>query len=180
MLGYLRKTGALAAGCLMLAATAASAESGATQKAIAGRGALNCGVSSGVQTGMSTLDSNAKWSGFEVDFCRAVAAATLGDADKIKFVPLEIKTAFATLQSGGIDLLARTATHTFIRDIELNVEWPGVYLYDSQGFLAKKSLGVKSAKELEGASICVSAGSNYELNLADFFRKNSMTQPPDA
>ena len=101
MLGYLRKTGALAAGCLMLAATAASAESGATQKAIAGRGALNCGVSSGVQTGMSTLDSNAKWSGFEVDFCRAVAAATLGDADKIKFVPLEIKTAFATLQSAA-------------------------------------------------------------------------------
>ncbi|CAM5772135.1 amino acid ABC transporter substrate-binding protein [Bosea minatitlanensis] len=180
MLGYLRNPWTLAAGCLLLAATAASAESGATQKAIAARGALNCGVSSGVQTGMSTLDSNAKWSGFEVDFCRAVAAAVLGDAEKIKYVPLEIKTAFATLQSGGIDVLARTATHTFIRDIELNVEWPGVYLYDSQGFLAKKSLGVKSAKELEGASICVSAGSNYELNLADFFRKNNMKFTPVA
>ncbi|MEN5084561.1 amino acid ABC transporter substrate-binding protein [Bosea sp. TWI1241] len=178
MLGSLPRPLALVAGCLMLAATTAQADSGATQKAIAARGAVNCGVSSGVQTGMSTLDSNAKWSGFEVDFCRAVAAAVLGDAEKVKYVPLEIKTAFATLQSGGIDLLARTATHTFIRDVELNVAWPGVYLYDSQGFLAKKSLGVKSAKELEGASICVSAGSNYELNLADFFRKNGMKFTP--
>ncbi|AWM85385.1 amino acid ABC transporter substrate-binding protein [Microvirga sp. 17 mud 1-3] len=180
MLKYLRNKWMLAAGCLMAATTVASAESGATQKSIKDRGMLNCGVSSGVQTGMSTLDSDAKWSGFEVDFCRAVAAAVLGDPEKIKFVPLEIKTAFATLQSGGIDLLARTATHTFVRDIELNVEWPGVYLYDSQGFLAKKSLGVKSAKELDGASICVSAGSNYELNLADYFRKNGLKFKPVA
>jgi general L-amino acid transport system substrate-binding protein len=178
MLGNLRNKWTLAAGCMLVAVTTAYADNGDTQKAIKARGALNCGVSSGVQTGMSTLDSAAKWNGFEVDFCRAVAAAVLGDAEKIKFVPLEIKTAFATLQSGGIDLLARTATHTFIRDIELNVAWPGAYLYDSQGFLAKKSLGVKSAKELDGASICVSAGSNYELNLADYFRKNGLKFTP--
>lgn len=159
---------------------AAFAASGDTQKTIAERGTLNCGVSSGVQTGMSTLDSNGKWNGFEVDFCRALAAAVLGDADKIQYVPLEIKTAFTSLQSGGIDVLARTATHTFIRDIELNVAWPGTYLYDSQGFLVKKSLGVSSATELEGASICVSAGSNYELNLTDYFRKNNMTFTPVA
>ena len=180
MLGYLRNKWTLAAGCMLAAVTVASAQSGDTQKTIKARGLLNCGVSSGVQTGMSTLDSAAKWNGFEVDFCRAVAAAVLGDAEKIKFVPLEIKTAFATLQSGGIDLLARTATHTFVRDIELNVAWPGAYLYDSQGFLAKKSLGVKSAKELDGASICVSAGSNYELNLADYFRKNGLKFTPVA
>lgn len=178
MLGNFCNKWALVAGCLIAGATAASAESGATQKAVKARGALNCGVSTGVQTGMSTLDGAAKWTGFEVDFCRALAAGILGDPQKIKFVPLEIKTAFTTLQSGGIDVLARTATHTFIRDIELNVEWAGVYLYDSQGFLAKKSLGVKSAKELDGASICVSGGSNYELNLADYFRKNNIKFTP--
>lgn len=178
MLGKFTKKWALVAGCMVAGATAAVASSGATLKAVKDRGVLNCGVSTGVQTGMSTLDSAAKWAGFEVDFCRALAAGVLGDSEKIKFVPLEIKTAFTTLQSGGIDVLARTATHTFIRDIDLNVEWAGVYLYDSQGFLAKKSLGVKSAKELDGASICVSGGSNYELNLADFFRKNNIKFTP--
>lgn len=170
----------LAAVFALGATTAASAGAGDTLKAVQERGALNCGVSSGVQTGMSTLDSAGNWNGFEVDFCRALAAATLGDATKIKYVPLEIKTAFTSLQSGGIDVLARTATHTFIRDVELNVAWPGTYLYDSQGFLVKSSLGVTSAKELEGASICVSAGSNYELNLTDYFRKNNMGFTPVA
>jgi general L-amino acid transport system substrate-binding protein len=178
MLGKFTKKWALVAGCMVAGATAAVASSGATLKAVKDRGVLNCGVSTGVQTGMSTLDSAAEWAGFEVDFCRALAAGVLGDSEKIKFVPLEIKTAFTTLQSGGIDVLARTATHTFIRDIDLNVEWAGVYLYDSQGFLAKKSLGVKSAKELDGASICVSGGSNYELNLADYFRKNNIKFTP--
>lgn len=169
----------IAAGASGLAQGALAAP-GDTQKAIQTRGVLNCGVSTGVQTGMSTLDSQGSWKGFEVDFCRALAAAVLGDPEKIKFVPLEIKTAFTSLQSGGIDVLARTATHTFIRDVELNVGWPGTYLYDSQGFLVKKSLGVKSAKELDGASICVSAGSNYELNLTDYFRNNSLKFTPVA
>src|SRR5690606_13963365 len=122
MLGKFTKKWALVAGCMVAGATAAVASSGATLKAVKDRGVLNCGVSTGVQTGMSTLDSAAKWAGFEVDFCRALAAGVLGDSEKIKFVPLEIKTAFTTLQSGGIDVLARTATHTFIRDIDLNVE----------------------------------------------------------
>jgi len=149
-----------------------------TLAAIKARGVVNCGVSTGVQTGMSTLDTKGNWAGFEVDFCRSLSAAIFGNPDKVKYVPLDIKTAFTTLQSGGIDLLARTATATFIRDVDMNLAWAGVYLYDSQGFLARKSLGVKSAKELDGASICVSAGSNYELNLSDYFRNNKLSFTP--
>jgi general L-amino acid transport system substrate-binding protein len=158
----------------------ANAQQVDTVGAIKARGQLNCGVSTGVQTGMSTLDASGNWAGFEVDFCRGLAAAILGDADKVKYVPLDIKTAFTTLQSGGIDLLARTATETFLRDVEMNLAWAGAYLYDSQGFLARKSLGVESALELDGASICVSAGSNYEQNLSDYFRNNSLSFTPVA
>lgn len=158
----------------------ANAQQVDTVGAIKARGQLNCGVSTGVQTGMSTLDASGNWAGFEVDFCRGLAAAILGDADKVKYVPLDIKTAFTTLQSGGIDLLARTATETFLRDVEMNLAWSGAYLYDSQGFLARKSLGVESALELDGASICVSAGSNYEQNLSDYFRNNSLSFTPVA
>lgn len=161
-------------------AGSANAQKVDTVGAIKARGELNCGVSTGVQTGMSTLDASGKWAGFEVDFCRGVAAAILGDADKVKYVPLEIKTAFTTLQSGGIDLLARTATETFLRNVEMNLSWAGTYLYDSQGFLARKSLGVNSALELDGASICVSAGSNYEQNLSDYFRNNKLSFTPVA
>lgn len=160
------------------AGTAAQAQQQDTLAAVKARGELNCGVSTGVQTGMSTLDSEGNWKGFEVDFCRGVAAAILGDADKVKYVPLDIKTAFTTLQSGGIDLLARTATATFIRDTEMNLAWAGTYLFDSQGFLARKSLGVNSATELDGASICVSAGSNYELNLSDYYRGLGLSYTP--
>lgn len=158
--------------------TTVQAQQANTLAAIKDRGEVNCGVSTGVQTGMSTLDTKGNWTGFEVDFCRSLSAAIFGDPDKVKYVPLDIKTAFTTLQSGGIDLLARTATATFTRDVEMNLAWAGAYLYDSQGFLARKSLGVKSAKELDGASICVSAGSNYEQNLSDYFRNNKLTFTP--
>ncbi len=168
-------------GAAALAVTAsASAVAGPndTINAIRQRGEVNCGVSTGTSTGMSTLDNQGRWSGFEADFCRAVAAALLGDAAKVKFVPLEFRAAFASLQSGAVDLLARTATWTFARDTELNLEFAGVYIYDGQGFMVAKKLGVKSGKELNGATVCVTGGSTSELNLADWFRANGIRYTP--
>lgn len=159
---------------------AAVAQESKTLAVIKERGELNCGVTTGVQTGLSTLDANGNWTGFEVDFCRGLAAAIVGDADKVKYVPLDIKTAFTTLQSGSIDLLARTTTKTFIRDVEMNLTWAGAYLYDTQAFIVSKSLAIDSALKLDGASICVSAGSNYELNLADYFRQKGLSFTPVA
>ena len=149
-----------------------------TINAIRQRGELQCGVSTGTSTGMSTLDNQGRWSGFEADFCRAVAAALLGDAAKVKFVPLEFRAAFASLQSSAVDMLARTATWTYSRDTELNLEFAGVYIYDGQGFMVAKKLGVKSGKELNGATVCVTGGSTSELNLADWFRANNLRYTP--
>ncbi|MBI1775999.1 MAG: amino acid ABC transporter substrate-binding protein [Proteobacteria bacterium] len=149
-----------------------------TVNAVKQRGQLLCGVSTGGSTGMSTLDSQGNWQGFEVDFCRAVSAALLGDAAKVKFVPLEFKNAFTALQSGDVDILARTATWTYTRNTELNLDWAGIYMYDGQGFLVSKTLGVKSGAELNGASICVAGGSTSELNLADYFRTRRITYTP--
>ena len=154
------------------------AASGDTVAAIKQRGELLCGVSTGVSTGMSTLDNQGQWKGFEVDFCRGLAAAILGDAGKVKWVPLEFKAAFATLQSGAADVLARTATWSFSRNTELGLDWAGIYMYDGQGFMVSKKLGAKSAKDLNGASICVSAGTTSELNLADHFRANNLKYTP--
>lgn len=156
----------------------AAAGAGDTVNAIKGRGELLCGVSTGGSTGLSTLDNQGNWKGFEADFCRAVAAGILGDATKVKFVPLEFKAAFASLQSGAADMLARTATWTYSRDGELNLDWAGTYIYDGQGFLVSKKLGVKSAKELDGATICFTGGSTTELNLADYFRTHGMSYTP--
>lgn len=156
------------------AALPAEAAEGDTVKAIRARGELLCGVSTGVSTGMSTLDNQGNWKGMEVEFCRGLAAAILGDASKVKFVPLEFRVAFTTLQSGAADILARTATWSYSRDASLNLDWAGVYMYDGQGFMVAKKLGAKSGKDLNGASICVSAGTTSELNLADYFRSNGM------
>lgn len=156
----------------------AAAGAGDTVNAIKDRGELLCGVSTGGSTGLSTLDNQGNWKGFEVDFCRAVAAGILGDAAKVRFVPLEFKAAFASLQSGAADMLARTATWTYTRDGELNLDWAGIYIYDGQGFLVSRKLGVKSAKELDGATICFTGGSTTELNLADYFRTNGMSFTP--
>ncbi len=159
-------------------AAPAAAGAGDTVNAIKERGELLCGVSTGGSTGLSTLDNQGNWKGFEVDFCRAVAAGILGDVAKVRFVPLEFKAAFASLQSGAADILARTATWTYSRDGELNLDWAGTYIYDGQGFLVSKKLGVKSAKELDGATICFTGGSTTELNLADYFRTHGMTYTP--
>jgi len=161
-----------------IGAQMASAAEGDTVAAVKQRGVLNCGVSTGGSTGMSTLDDKGNWNGFEVDFCHAIAAGLLNDPAKVKFVPLEFKNAFAALQTGAVDVLARTASWTYSRDTELHFDFAGVYIYDGQGFLVSKKLGIKSAKELNGATICVAAGSTSELNLADWFRTNKLTYTP--
>lgn len=167
----------------LLVATAVSTASamaaeGDTLNAIKQRGDLVCGVSTGQNIGLSTLDDQGNWAGLEAEFCRALAAAVLGNSQRVKFVPLEFKNAFAALTSGSVDILARSATWTFTRDTEMKLEWPVVYMYDGQGFMVRKSLGVKSVKELNGASICVTGGSTTELNLADYFRANGLKYTP--
>lgn len=168
--------------CFAVATLFAAAPSGAadgdTINAIRSRGAILCGVSTGASVGMSTLDDRGQWRGLEVDFCRALAAALLGDATKAQFVPLEFRNAFASLQSGAVDVLARSATWTFTREVEMRFDFAGIYMYDGQGFMVSRRLGVTSARQLSGASICVTGGSTTELNLADYFRANNMTYRP--
>ena len=138
------------------------------------KGSLSCGVSTGL-VGFSSTDSSGKWKGLDVDVCRAVAAATLGDSSKVKFVPLTAKERFTALQSGEIDMLSRNTTWTLTRDGSLGLNFAGVNYYDGQGFMVNKSLGVTSVKDLDGATFCLQAGTTTELNLADYFRSNGMS-----
>jgi len=137
------------------------------------KGHLSCGVSKGL-AGFSSADSSGTWTGIDVDVCRAVAAATLGDATKVKFVPLTAKERFTALQSGEIDMLSRNTTWTITRDASLGLNFAGVNYYDGQGFMVKSSLGVSSAMELGGAAICIQAGTTTELNLADWGKANGI------
>jgi general L-amino acid transport system substrate-binding protein len=141
------------------------------------KGFVQCGVTTGL-AGFSSPDNKGKWSGLDVDICRAVAAAVFGNASKVKFTPLTAKERFTALQSGEIDMLSRNTTWTATRDTSLGLNFAGVNYYDGQGFLVKKSLGVKSALDLDGASFCIQAGTTTELNLADYFRVNKMTYTP--
>lgn len=159
-------------GAVAAAMIATSAQAG-TLDDIKKRGTLSCGVSTGLP-GFSAPDDKNNWTGIDVDTCRAVAAAVLGDANKVRFVPLNAKERFTALQSGEIDMLSRNTTWTETRDSTLGINFTGVNYYDGQGFLAKTALGVKSAKELDGASYCIQAGTTTELNLADFTRENGM------
>jgi general L-amino acid transport system substrate-binding protein len=140
---------------------------------IKARGQLLCGVGTGL-AGFAQPDDKGVWNGLDADTCRAIAAAVFGDASKVTFKPLSAKERFTALQSGEVDLLSRTTTWTMSRDSSLGLSFAGVNFYDGQGFMVKKSLGVKSAKELKGASVCVQTGTTTELNLADFFRSNKM------
>src|SRR5215813_7101702 len=158
---------ALAAG---LSAQPAAAQS---LKVIKERGQLSCGVSQGLP-GFSSPDDKGNWTGFDVDICRAIAAAVLDDPTKIKFVPLSAKDRFTALQSGEIDVLSRNTTWTLSRDTSLGANFTGVTYYDGQGFLVKKSLKVNSALELSSASVCVQTGTTTEQNLADYFKGNNM------
>src|SRR5258708_2615180 len=160
-----------------LVGAAGSAHAGKDLDAVKARGQLICGVSTGV-SGFSLADTQGKWTGLDVDTCRAVSAALFGDAEKVKFVPLTAQQRFTALQSGEVDMLARVTTWTLTRDTALGFDFTGINYYDGQGFMVNKKLGVKSAKELNGATICVSPGTTTELNLADYFRANKMTFKP--
>ncbi|MFV0438676.1 MAG: amino acid ABC transporter substrate-binding protein [Desulfopila sp.] len=156
---------------------APSSQAGETLDAVRARGFVQAGVN-GSLYGFGMPDEKGVWHGLDVDTARAVAAAVFGDPDKIKFVPLTAQTRFTALQSKEIDVLCRNATRTLTRDTELGLNFVAVNYYDGQGFLVPKSLGVKSAKELDGASVCVLPGTTTEQNVADFFRANNMKMKP--
>jgi general L-amino acid transport system substrate-binding protein len=150
-----------------LAATAASAQ--ATLNNVKQKGFLACG-SNPALPGFGLPDAQGNWTGFDVDYCRAFAAAIFNDPTKVRFIPLSAKDRFTALQSGEIDVLVRNSTWTMSRDTQLGLDFPAVNYYDGQGFMVRKKLGVSSAKELDGATICTQQGTTTELNLADFFR----------
>lgn len=160
----------LAGAATALAATCASAE---TLKTVKDRGELVCGVSKGLP-GFSAPDASGKWSGFDVDFCRAVAAAVLGDPEKVKFVPLNAEERFPALEKGDVDLLSRNSTWTLEREAKLGLLFAGISYYDGQGFLIPESRKIMSALELTGSKVCVQAGTTAESNTADFFKTNGM------
>jgi general L-amino acid transport system substrate-binding protein len=141
------------------------------------KGFVQCGVTTGV-AGFSLLDAQGQWRGLDVDVCRAVAAAVLGDANKVRFTPLTAAQRFTALQTGEIDVLSRITTITFQRDVQLGLEFPAVDWYDGTTFIVRKSLKLTSAKDLNGATICLQPGSTNELDVADYFRKNKLTFTP--
>ena len=157
----------VAAGAMAFTATAGTLED------VKARGELRCVVSTGI-AGFAYPDSGGTWRGFDIDFCRATAAAILGDASRFKAVTSTGKTRFTKLNSGEGDVLWRNTTITFSRDVNIKLTFVGVNYYDGQGFMVKKSLGVKSALDLDGASVCIQSGTTTELNLADYFRTNNM------
>jgi general L-amino acid transport system substrate-binding protein len=164
--------------CIMVATMAAiwinsgSVVSAQTVAAIKARGTLVCGVSEGI-AGFS-IESNGSWSGFDVDFCRALAIAVLGDIDKVRYVPLTASNRFAAVQRGDVDVLLRNATWTMGREIELKLAFPAVTYFDGQGFLVRRSRNASSALELDGATVCVQSGTTTQPNLEDYFRTNGM------
>jgi general L-amino acid transport system substrate-binding protein len=153
-----------------LAATAASA---GTLDDVKAKGFVQCGSNTGL-AGFAQPDSAGNWTGFDVDVCRALAAAIFNDPSKVKFTPLTSKDRFTALQSGEVDLLSRNTTWTMSRDTSLGLKFAGVNYYDGQGFMVRKSLNVTSALQLSGASVCTQTGTTTELNLADFFRSKNM------
>lgn len=156
-----------------VATIAAPALAGATLDAVKAKGFVQCGVNTGV-AGFSAPDAQGNWKGIDVDLCKAIAATVFGDAGKVRFTATTAQQRFVALQSGEIDVLTRNATQTLLRDVSLGLREAGVNFYDGQGFMVHKKLGVKSAKELGGASVCVQPGTTTELNLADYFRKLNM------
>jgi general L-amino acid transport system substrate-binding protein len=166
----MKKIIAIAAFALIATAQSASAQ---TLKTVKDRGILNCGAN-GTLAGFGLPDAQGKWTGLDVDVCRAIAAAVFNDPSKVKFVPLSAKDRFTALQSGEVDVLIRNTTWTSSRDSSLGLSFTGVDYYDGQGFMVRKALKVNSALELNGASVCVQQGTTTELNLADFFRAHNM------
>jgi general L-amino acid transport system substrate-binding protein len=150
---------------------------GGTLDQVKKRGFLLCGSNPGL-AGFGLPDDNGNWTGFDIDFCRAIAAAIFDDPNRVKFIPLTSKDRFTALQSGEVDVLARNTTWTLSRETGQGFLFAGITYYDGQGFIVRKKTNVNSALELAGASICVQQGTTTELNLADFFRANGMKYEP--
>ena len=164
-------------GTLAAASALAGFASADTLADIKARGELLCGTNTGL-TGFAAPDANGVYQGFDVAVCKAIAAAVLGDATKVRYVPTTGETRFTALASGEVDLLVRNSTWTFTRDTDLKFDFVAVNYYDGQGFMVKKDLGVSSAKELDGATVCIQTGTTTELNLADFFKANNISYTP--
>lgn len=164
-------------GTLAIAGLSAGFASAGTLDDVKARGKLNCGISTGL-VGFASQDAQGEWQGFDVAVCRAVAAAVFGDPTAVDFTPVTNKVRFEVLNSGEIDMLSRNTTWTFSRDVDLKLEFAGINYYDGQGFMVPKELGVSSAKELDGATVCIQSGTTTELNLADFFRINNIGYEP--
>ena len=161
---------------LAIAMVGVTASAG-TLEDVQSAGVLKCGINTGL-AGFAFTDDMGNWTGFDVAYCRALAAAVLGDPDAVQYVNLTGKTRFPALQSGEIDVLSRNTTWTLSRDVDLGFTFIGVSYYDGQGFIGRTALGISSATELDGASICIQTGTTTELNLADFFRTNDMEYEP--
>jgi general L-amino acid transport system substrate-binding protein len=167
----------LGSAAIAAAAVATPAHAGKTLDAIKARGAVVCGVNTGL-AGFSAADSQGNWTGLDVDTCRAIAAAVLGDGNKVKWVPLTAQQRFTALQSGEVDILARNTTWTLTRDASLGLSFTGVTYYDGQGFMVPVKAKIKSAKQLKGATVCVQSGTTTEKNLTDFSRANNLNMKP--
>jgi len=158
-------------------ATPAFAQQQSTLDTVRSKGFVQCGVNTGL-AGFSQPDSKGVWKGIDVDVCRGVAAAVFGDSSKVRYTPLTAQQRFTALQSGEVDILARNTTWTITRDTSLGLNFVGVNYYDGQGFMVHRKLNVKSAKQLNGATVCVQPGTTTELNLSDYFRANKMSFKP--
>jgi len=158
-------------------ATPAFAQQQSTLDTVRSKGFVQCGVNTGL-AGFSQPDSKGVWKGIDVDVCRGVAAAVFGDANKVRYTPLTAQQRFTALQSGEVDILSRNTTWTITRDTSLGLNFVGVNYYDGQGFMVHRKLNVKSAKQLNGATVCVQPGTTTELNLSDYFRANKMNFKP--
>ena len=166
------KSTLIASAAVVAMGVVSGAQAGALED-VQNRGTLRCVVSTGI-AGFAYTDSSGTWKGFDIDFCRATAAAVVGNADKFSTVKSTGKTRFTLLNAGEGDVLWRNTTITFSRDVGVKLRFHGVNYYDGQGFMVKKGLGVKSATELDGASVCIQTGTTTELNLADYFHANGM------
>ncbi|WP_438974714.1 amino acid ABC transporter substrate-binding protein [Roseicyclus sp.] len=164
-------------GTLAVAGLAAGLASAQTLADVQARGTLKCGSNEGL-AGFAAPDANGNMQGFDVSLCRAIAVAALGDAQAVEFVPLTSQTRFTALAAGEVDVLVRNSTWTFSRDTDLKLDFVGVNYYDGQGFMVRTDLGVSSARDLDGATVCIQTGTTTELNLADFFRVNNISYEP--
>ena len=173
----MRLKSTLIASAAVIAMGVVSGAQAGTLEDVQSRGTLRCVVSTGI-AGFAQPDANGVWGGFDIDFCRATAAAVLGDASKIEAVTSTGKSRFTYLNAGEGDVLWRNTTITFSRDVGVKLRFHGVNYYDGQGFMVNKSLGISSAKELDGASVCIQTGTTTELNLADYFSSNGMKYEP--